>query len=160
MLVHLVLAKIQHPNKYITFAQRTSLRQVDKLADDYQETVTQLGSKTDPATTRIAFSQAKLRAYLACATTKASLKKAEAELEQCLAETAPNASEESRVMAFIRQTGALRSVIFLNTYGQLLQARDDAKQAEKIQGEAESRAKRAGLAHQLARMCTGSPRGY
>jgi hypothetical protein len=149
-----------HLLKCIAFAQKTSLRQVDKLVDHHQETLVQLGSKTDPATTRLAFAEAKLRAYLACASTKTSLKKAEAELEQCLAETAPSASEASRVFAFIRQTGALRSVIFLNTYGQLLQARGDSKQAEKIQREAESRAKRAGLAHQLARMRTGSPRGY
>jgi hypothetical protein len=149
-----------HLLKYIAFAQRTSLRQVEKLADHYQETVVLLGSRTDPATTRLAFSEAKLRAYLACATTKASVKKAEAELEQCLAETAPNASEERRVLQYISQTGALRAVIFLNTYGQLLQARGDAHQAEKMRAQAESRAKRAGLAHQLARMRTGSPRGH
>jgi hypothetical protein len=145
--------------KYIAFAQRTSLRQVDKLADHFQETLVQVGSKTDPATTRLAFAEAKLRAYLACASTKAKLKKAEAELEQCLAETAPTASEENRVLYYISQTGALRAVIFLNTYGQLLQARGDAKHAEKMRAEAESRAKRAGLAHQLARMRRGSPRG-
>jgi hypothetical protein len=146
--------------KYIAFAQKTSLKHVDKLADHYQETLVQVGSKTDPATTRLAFAEAKLRAYLACASTKAKLKKAEAELEQCLTNTAPNASEESRVLQYISQTGALRAVIFLNTYGQLLKARGDAKQAAKMRAEAESRAKRAGLAHQLARMRSGSSRGY
>jgi len=145
--------------KYIAFAQKTSLRHVDKLADHYQETLVKLGSKTDPATTRLAFAEAKLRAYLACASAKAKLKKAEAELEQCLADTIPNASEESRVLQYISQTGALRAVIFLNTYGQLLQARGDTKHAEKIQAEAESRAQRAGLAHQLARISAGSIRG-
>jgi ATP/maltotriose-dependent transcriptional regulator MalT len=141
-------------------ADKHSIYTMDKLSDQYRETVVQLGSKTDPATTSIAFAEAKLRAYIACAATKASLKKAEAELEQCLAETAPHASEASRVFQYISQTGALRSIIFLKTYGQLLQARGDAKQAEKIWAQAESRAKRAGLAHQLARMRTGGPRGY
>jgi hypothetical protein len=149
-----------HRLKYTALAQKTSLRHVDTLADQYRETIVQVGSKTDPATTRLAFAEAKLRAYLACASTKASLKKAETELEQCLADTAPNVSEESRVLQYISQTGALRAVIFLNTYVQLLQARGDAKHAEKMRAEAESRAKRAGLAHQLARMRRGSPRRY
>ena len=146
-----------HLLKYTAFAQRTSLRQVDKLSDQYLEAVEKLGSKTDPATTRLAFSEAKLRAYLACAPSKASLRKADAALEQCLLDTALGESEESRVLARISQIGALRSVIFLNAYSQLLKARGYSLRAEKIRAAAESRANRAGLAHQLARIRAGSP---
>jgi hypothetical protein len=143
--------------KYTALAQRTSLRQVDTLSDQYREAVERFGSGTDPATTRLAFSEAKLRAYLACAPTKASLRKADAALEQCLSATAPGASEEHRVLAFIHQTGALRAVIFLNTYSHLLKARGDALRADTVRAEAESRAGRAGLAHQLVRIRGGIP---
>jgi hypothetical protein len=150
-----------HLLRYAAFAHRTSLRTVDQLSDQYHEAVEQFGSGTDPSTSRLALSEAKLRAYLACQPrAKASLKKADRELEQCLAETAPNASEESRVLQYISQTGALRSVIFLNTYGQLLQARGDSIRAEKIRVETESRAKQAGLAHQLSRIRAGNPSDY
>ena len=148
-----------HLLKCTAFAQRTSLRQVDKLSDQYLEAVEKLSSKTDPATTRLAFSEAKLRAYLGCASTKARLRKAEGELEQCLSETATHASEEGRVFKYISQTSALRSVIFLNTYSHLLKARGDSIQAEKVRVEAESRAKRAGLVHQLTRISASSLRG-
>jgi hypothetical protein len=143
--------------KYTAFAQRTSLRQVDMLSDQYREAVETFGSGTDQTTTRLAFSEAKLRAYLACPPTKASLMKAESALEQCLSETATGESEENRVFARISQIGVLSSVIFLNTYSQLLRARGDAIRAEKVRAEAESRANRAGLAHQLARIRAGSP---
>jgi hypothetical protein len=148
-----------HLLKCTAFAPRTSLRHVDTLSDRYLESVEKVGSKNDPATTRLAFSEAKLRAYLGCASTKAGLKKAEAELEQCLSATAPHASEESRVLTYISQTSALRAVIFLNTYSHLLEARGDAMQAQKVRTEAESRAHKAGLAHQLARISAGSIRG-
>jgi hypothetical protein len=148
-----------HLLKCTAFAHRTSLRQVDELADNYLQVIEKLGSKTDPATTSLAFSEAKLRAYLACAPTKARLKKAEAELEQCLSRTDSNESEESRVFKYISQTSALRSVIFLNTYSHLLKVRGDSIQAEKVQIQAESRANKAGLAHQLARISAGSLHG-
>jgi hypothetical protein len=148
-----------HLLKCTAFAPRTSLRDVDALSNCYLESVEKVGSKNDPATTRLAFSEAKLRAYLGCASTKAGLKKAEAELEQCLSATAPHASEESRVLTYISQTSALRAVIFLNTYSHLLEARGDAMQAQRVRTEAESRAHKAGLAHQLARISAGSIRG-
>lgn len=150
-----------HLLRYTAFAQRTSLQAVDRLSDQYFEAVEKFGSGTDSSTSRLALSEAKLRAYLACQPrAKASLKKADRELEQCLSETASHASEECRVFKYISQTGALRSVIFLNTYGQLLKARGDAIRAEKIRAETESRAKRAGLTHQLVRIRAGSPSGY
>jgi tetratricopeptide (TPR) repeat protein len=143
--------------KYTPFAQRTSLRQVDKLLDQYLEAVEKFGSRINQAPTRLSFLHAKLQAYLACYRTKASLKKAEAEFEQCLSESAPGKSEESSVFAFISQIGVLRSVIFLNTYGQLLKARGDLFRAEKIRAKAESRANRSGLVHQLAWIRAGHP---
>jgi hypothetical protein len=142
--------------KYTAFAQRMSLREVDKLSDQYLEAVETFGSGTDQTTTRLAFSEAKLRAYLACAPIKSSLRKADTALEQCLSETAPGESEENRVFARISQMGVLRSVIFLNTYSQLLRARGDSIRAEKVRTEAESRANRASLTHQLAWIRAGS----
>jgi hypothetical protein len=150
-----------HRLKYIAFAQRTSLWQVDKLSDQYLEAVEKFGAGTDQSTSRLTLSEAKLRAYLACRPrAKASVKKADTELEQCLSETAAGDSEESRVFAFTSQLGAPRAVIFLNTYCQLLKARGEFVRAEKVRIEAESRANRAGLVHQLAWMRAGSPRGY
>lgn len=143
--------------KYPAFAQRTSLRKVDELSDQYLEAVEKSGSRINQATTRLSFLEAKLRAYLGCKPTKASLKKADTELEQCLSATAPGESEESCVLALISQLGVLRSVIFLNTYSQLLKARGDFFRAEKIRAEAESRAIRAGLAHQFAWIRAGRP---
>jgi hypothetical protein len=148
-----------HLLKYTAFAQRTSLREVDKLSDQYLEAVEKFGSKTDQTITRLAFSEAKLRSYLACGLTKASLRKADTELEQCLSETASDESEESRVFAFISQIGVLRSVIFLKTYSQLLEARGDSVRAEKVRADAELWANQAGLAHQLARIRASSPCG-
>jgi hypothetical protein len=149
-----------HRLKCTAFAGRTALWQVDKLSDQYLEAVAKFGSRTDQATTHLAVSEAKLRSYLACGPSKLSLKKADTELEQCLLNTAPNESEESRVFAFLSQTSALRAVIFLNTYSQLLRRQDESTRAENMRAEAESRASQAGLAHQLARIRAGSLHGY
>ena len=94
---------------------------------------------------------------LACGLTKASVKRADTELEQCLSETAPGESEESRVFALVSQIDILRSVIFLNTYSRLLKTRRDFIRAEKVRAEAESQANRAGLAHQFAWIRAGRP---
>jgi hypothetical protein len=143
--------------KYTPFAQRTSLRQVDRLSDQYLGAVEKFGSGINQATTRLSFLEAKLQAYLACSPTRTNQKKADTELERCLSVIAPAESEESRVFTLISRVGVLRSVIFLNTYSQLLRARRDFIRAERIRVEAESRAKRAGLYHQLAWIRAGSP---
>ncbi len=149
-----------HLLKYAPFAQRTSLRKVDELSDQYLESIERFGSGTDKSTTRLSFSEAKLRAYIACGSAKTSLEMATIELEQCLSDTDPDEPEESRVFELISQIGVLRAVIFLNTYGQLLKARGDSFRAEKVRAEAESMANRGGLTHQLARIHARSPRGY
>lgn len=135
--------------KCTPLAQRTSIRQVDELLEKYLEAVDKFSSGINQAPTRLSFLEAKLRAYLACNPTKASLKKADKELEQFLLEVALGESEEDRVFVIISQIGVLRSVIFLNTYSQLLKMRGDIIRAKKVRAEAESRANRSGLAHQL-----------
>ena len=146
--------------KCTSIAGRTSASQVDALVDQYLEVVCKVGSSMDAETSSFAFFEAKLRAYISCSPTKRSVKKAAIELERCLSQIEFDGSEEERVLAFVNKLNTpgrhLRSVIFLNTYSRFLEMRGDHLRAERVRGEAESRAERAGLAHQLARMRAAS----